>query len=169
MIRLHLKQSDSGLRNSIVKVFLPKDYRIMRNIYPVFLILSCLLSACQSYFGPDALKKTHPSYNQAIVSSLGQQMLLNLVRLKYRDQAYFLKVGSITASLTLGSSIGIGGKLDLGPGGNVISPSLGLSYADRPTISYSPLQGEDFLKSVLSSISLEPRKISWITDSSTSS
>jgi hypothetical protein len=32
---------------------------------------------------------------------------------------------------------------------------MGISYADKPTISYTPLQGEDFLKSVLSSIPLQ--------------
>ena len=57
-------------------------------ILPVF-----FLGACQSYFGPTTLNTTHPAYNQAIVNSLDQQMLLNLVRLKYRDQPYFLKVG----------------------------------------------------------------------------
>ena len=82
-------------------------------------------------------------------------MLLNLVRLKYRDPSYFLKVGSVTASLTFGSNIGVGTKLDVGSGVSSVSPSLGVSYTDRPTITYSPLQGEDFLKSIMSSISLE--------------
>ena len=119
------------------------------------LLLTNLLSGCQSYFGPSALEATHPSYNEAIVNSLSQQMLLNLVRLKYRDSSYFLKVGSVTASLTFGGNIGVGSNLDLRGGGAMASPSLGMSYTDRPTISYSPLQGEDFLKSILSSISLE--------------
>ncbi len=123
--------------------------------YWLLIILSLLLPACQSNFGPDALNNTHYAYNQSIVNTLNQQMLLNLVRLKYRDEAYFLKINSVTESLTFGSSIGIGSELDLGVGGNLIKPSLGITYSDRPTISYQPLQGEDFLKSVLSPISLE--------------
>ena len=122
---------------------------------PLLLLVAALLSGCQSYFGPTALNNTHPAYNQAIVSSLNQQMLLNLVRLKYRDHAYFLKVGSVTASMTFGGSVGMDTEINLGSGGNIIEPNLGFSYSDKPTISYTPLQGEDFLKNILSSISLE--------------
>ena len=70
--------------------------------YRLVLILSTLfMVACQSSFGPRALEETHPAYNNAIVDSLNQEMLLNLVRLRYRDTPYFLEVGSVTASLTL--------------------------------------------------------------------
>ncbi|WP_305906809.1 hypothetical protein Q9L42_019015 [Methylomarinum sp. Ch1-1] len=104
---------------------------------------------------PKRPQNTHPAYNQAIIQSLDQQMLLNLVRLKYRDRTHFLKVGSVTASLNFDGNIGIGSELDLAPGGNIIQPNLGVGYADKPTISFQPLQGEDFLKSVLSSISFD--------------
>ncbi len=123
----------------------------------ILIITICFLSlyGCQSVFGPGALKNTHPAYNQAIAQTLNEQMLFNLVRLKYRDQAYFLKINSVTAALTLNSSIGVGTTFDLAPGGNLIRPSLAFGYSDKPTISFQPLQGEDFLKSVMSSISLD--------------
>ena len=57
--------------------------------------------------------------------------------------------------MTFGGSIGMDTELDLSSGGNIIEPNFGISYADKPTISYTPLQGEDFLKSVLSSIPLQ--------------
>lgn len=120
-----------------------------------FIFLCFVLTGCQSSFGPMALKNTHPAYNQAIIQTLNEQMLLNLVRLKYRDQPYFLKVGSVTASLSFDSNVGIGSEINLASAGNMISPSLGFGYADTPTISFQPLQGEDFLKSVLSSISFD--------------
>lgn len=119
-------------------------------ILPVF-----FLGACQSYFGPETLNTTHPAYNQAIVNSLDQQMLLNLVRLKYRDQPYFLKVGSVTVSPILTGNLGVNSEVDWSPSGGLISPNVGISFQDRPTITYNPLEGEDFLKSILSSISLE--------------
>ena len=115
----------------------------------LFIAVALLMSGCQSTFGPSALKNTHIPYNQAIADTLKQQMLLNLVRLKYHDEPYYLKVGSVTSSLTFASNIGINSKIDIGSGGNVLSPQLGMSYADKPTISYQPLQGEDFFKSVL--------------------
>ena len=126
-----------------------KKYRFIA----LFLVFG--LSGCQSYFGPTALQNTHSSYNQAIAVTLDEQMLLNLVRMKYRDKPFFLKVGSVTASMTFGGTMGMNTELDLAPGDNIIKPHFGFSYADKPTISYTPLQGEDFLKSVLSSIPLQ--------------
>jgi hypothetical protein len=82
-------------------------------------------------------------------------MLLNLVRLKYRDEAYFLTIASITASLNFTGNVGINSSITSGSIGNSISPSLGISYSDIPTITYQPLYGENFLKSVLSPIPLE--------------
>jgi len=119
----------------------------------LFLIFA--LSGCQSKFGPGALKNTHAPYNQAVVQTLNEQMLLNLVRMKYRDKPFFLKVGSITASLTFAGSLGMETELAVGSGGSLLEPQFGISYADKPTISYTPLQGEDFLKSVLSSLPLQ--------------
>lgn len=127
----------------------------MHKFHPFFTLLVLSLSGCQSYFGPSALNNTHPAYNQAIITSLNEQMLLNLVRLKYRDQAYFLKVGSVTSSFTFGGNLGVDSEIDMGSTAGLIKPNVGVSYADKPTISYVPLQGEDFLKSILSSISLE--------------
>jgi hypothetical protein len=127
------------------------------NIYKIIYILlsAIILSGCSSYFGPNALKQTHPAYNNAITNSIDQEMLLNLVRLRYRDSTYFLQIASVTASLSLQSSASVNSSIDLGPDGNVISPGVGIAYADQPTISYTPLQGEAFLKSVLTPISLE--------------
>ncbi|MGY6274761.1 hypothetical protein [Methylomonas sp. MgM2] len=121
----------------------------------VIFVLTFSLYGCQSTFGPGALQSTHPAYNQAMTQSLNEEMLLNLVRLRYLDKPFFLKVGSVTAALTLSGSVGIDSSLDLSPGGNIVKPNLGLGYSDKPTISFQPLYGEDFLKSVLSSISFD--------------
>ena len=122
-------------------------------IVPV-LALAAVLSGCQSAFGPQALERTHPAYNEAIIASINEQMLQNLVRMRYRDVPFFLEIGSVTASLSLGANAGVGANVNFG-GGDSLSPSAGLSYADKPTISYTPLQGEDLLKSILSPLQLE--------------
>lgn len=127
----------------------------------VLLTCSSLLSGCQSWYGPSALTDTHPAYNQAMVNSLSHEMLLNLVRLKYRDRAYFLKINSITASMSLKSNLGI-------KGGEFVTPNAGVAFSQSPTISYAPLDGEDFLKSLLSPIPLDAVLImaqsGWNTD-----
>ena len=127
-------------------------YRHFR-IVPV-LALAALLSGCQSAFGPQALERTHPAYNEAIISSINEQMLLNLVRMRYRDVPFFLEIGSVTASLSLGANVGVNADVNLG-GGDTLSPSAGIAYADKPTISFTPLQGENLLKSILSPLQLE--------------
>ena len=87
--------------------------------------------------------------------TLSEQMLLNMVRLKYREKASFLEISSITVSPRIQTSAAFDTEIDIGPGGNIIKPGIGVEYSQSPTISYTPLRGEDFLKSVLSSISLE--------------
>ena len=122
-------------------------------IVPV-LALAAALSGCQSAFGPQALARTHPAYNEAIISSINEQMLRNLVRMRYRDVPFYLEIGSVTASLSLGANAGVNADVNLG-GGDSLSPSAGIAYADKPTISYTPLRGEDLLKSILSPLQLE--------------
>ncbi len=127
----------------------------MHKNWIVYLIVAFILSGCQSTFGPKALEKTHPAYNKSITETLSEQMLLNIVRLKYREKASFLEISSITVSPRIQTSAAFDTEIDIGPGGNIIRPGVGVEYSQSPTISYTPLRGEDFLKSVLSSISLE--------------
>ena len=100
------------------------------------------------------LERTHPAYNEAIITSINEQMLQNLVRMRYRDVPFFLEIGSVTASLSLGANAGLNADVNLGSG-DTLSPGLGVAYADKPTISYTPLRGEELLKSILSPLQLE--------------
>ena len=120
----------------------------------LILTLAVALSGCQSAFGPQALERTHPAYNEAIISSINEQMLQNLVRMRYRDVPFFLEISSVTASLSLGANAGLNSNVNLG-GSDTLSPGAGIAYSDKPTISYTPLQGEDLLKSILSPLQLE--------------
>jgi len=104
--------------------------------------------ACQ-VTGPRAIKTGRDNYNVAIAQTNDQQLLLNLVRLRYRDTPLFLEVSSITSSVVfeLGSSasgtVFPTASRGAGLGGNV-------GYTDKPTISYSPLQGARFVTQLLS-------------------
>ena len=136
---------------------LPADMITRHRFAYVLLIiaLAAALSGCQSAFGPQALERTHPAYNEAIISSINEQMLQNLVRMRYRDVTFFLEISSVTASMSLGASAGVDAGLNFG-GGDSVSPSAGLAYSDKPTISYTPLQGEDLLNSILRHLELDP-------------
>ncbi|MEM9400756.1 MAG: hypothetical protein AAF984_11160, partial [Verrucomicrobiota bacterium] len=58
---------------------------------------------------------------------------------------------------TLSGSAGLSSTVPLvEPGGtDVLSPNIGMGYSQTPTITYQPLQGEDFLKKILAPIPLE--------------
>ena len=120
------------------------------------LVAGSMLGGCHS-FGPDSLMGTHPLYNDAINQSINDQFLQNLVRLHYRDPTFFLDVVNVAATLKLNlyggldqSTIGLEGTAN-----NIMKFSAGGSYETQPVISYSPMQGEDFVKSLMVPISLQ--------------
>jgi len=124
---------------------------------PLFLLgVAALIHGCHS-FGPDELRGTYPLYNAAIVDSQNEQFIQNIVRLHYRDTAFFLDVVSVTASLKMDLNAGLDqSAFDLAQGGaDILQLSAGGAYTTSPTIAYAPLQGEGFVKSVLRPISIE--------------
>ncbi len=126
-------------------------------IMPTYPKITCLLltlllaSGCNS-IGPDHLRSTHPLYNAAIVDSLNEQFLSNLVRLHYRDPTFFLDVASVAATMRLRVNGTLAGQVDTD---TPLTLGADTSYETYPTISYAPLQGEDFVKSLLSPISID--------------
>jgi len=115
-------------------------------------IAACAAFAGCHQYGPGTVQGARLNYNEIINRTSNEQLLLNLVRLRYRETPFFLEVGSVTTSFQFNSSIGLNGTRD------VFFPSsgaLGAAYAERPTISYSPIQGSKFAKQLLSPISLD--------------
>ncbi|MGZ8184615.1 MAG: hypothetical protein ACXWT1_21955 [Methylobacter sp.] len=114
------------------------------------------MAGCHS-FGPDELRGTYPLYNAAIVDSQNEQFMQNIVRLHYRDPVFFLDVTSVTASLKMDLSAGLDqSAFDLSSGGaDILQLSGGGAYSTAPTIAYTPLQGESFVKSVLRPVSID--------------
>lgn len=94
------------------------------------------------------------SYNIAIQMTNSQQMLLNLVRLRYADIPMFLDVSSITTQSTVRSELAPVFSI---PGFSKDNPfKLGgdVSWQDQPTITYMPLEGEAFATRLLRPIDL---------------
>ncbi|MDR0351274.1 MAG: hypothetical protein LBH49_01340 [Puniceicoccales bacterium] len=133
---------------------------IIKNYFTVFLgSAATLLSGCHS-IGPNSIKEAQPRYNYALAETANEQMLLNLIRLKYRDTPYFLEVSGITESRTLKASIGLGktqwnvNAHHSGPTAVMAFPLLGTEENVSPTITYSPLHGEKFVKNLVTPIPL---------------
>src|SRR5215510_398574 len=119
----------------------------MRRAFSAMLVGVLLLGGC-GHMGPRALIATRPLYNQAIAQTNDQELLLNLVRIRYRDTTYFTSVERIAASLELNMSVvGTGGysRTSSTAAKDTIGRTVGLSGAvamnEKPTIFYAPLEG----------------------------
>ena len=112
--------------------------------------LLCLagLSACGSLGSLD-IAGGRERYRDAIRRTGEEQMLLNLVHLQYDDLPSFLQVTTVTSSLN--ASVNLGVTPTVGATNQATLP-LGGSLSENPTITYQPLQGEDFSKTLLSRI-----------------
>jgi hypothetical protein len=112
------------------------------------------ITAC-TQIGPGTLDRDRFDYNEAIAGSWKQQVLLNIVKLRYVDTPVFLDVASIVSGYTVENTLAASvlGTLGLqpAPGSSTVSPSIlgQTKYTDRPTITYTPLTGPDFVKSLM--------------------
>lgn len=119
-----------------------------------------MLSATGCAIGPKMLRSTRTGYNQAIQQTTNEQLLLNLVRLKYRDQPLFLEVSSVSAQFQFDHSASAAGTLNENVGGNSLNPNVlridgRIGFTERPTVTFTPLQGDLFATRMLEPIGLD--------------
>lgn len=123
----------------------------------IFLICFIALSAsaCSS-LGPGRILPDRFDYNDAIARSSNEQMLLNIVRLRYEDVPVFLAVNSVLTQYVYSANAGVQGTAALNDPvttlGSSVGGNAGIRYIERPTITYSPLSGDDFSKQLLTPI-----------------
>jgi hypothetical protein len=110
--------------------------------------LALAAEGCAS-LGPSTIVRDRIDYDQAITTSWKRAMLLNMVKLRYGDTPMFLDVASIINSYTIEGQVSGGATWPYGGG----SPSPNVAgfahYADKPTITYNPLLGERFTRSMM--------------------
>ncbi len=112
--------------------------------------LVVLISGC---LGPWGMRKTRPHYNEAAKLTSEQELLLNLVRMRYADMPYFLKLNSVNSQWSLNPEIGLTAEAD---GGKPRYFGTGnISLEDRPTISYAPRDGSLFARSLVTPLNIE--------------
>ena len=113
-----------------------------------------LLGACATRLGPRTIPAARFDYNERIARSQNDQLLLNLVRLRYRDTPVFLDVGNVIAQYTLDARVGVlpGINVD-GTDRSELGIDLGGRYSEQPTITYEPISGAEFTRRLLTPIS----------------
>src|SRR5215469_16458969 len=111
-------------------------------------LVASFLSGCSS-IGPISVARDRIEYVGAVADSWKHQTLLNIVRLRYGDSPVFLDVSSVISSYTFQAQFMINGEAITDTTGSFINPGASTPYTDRPTISYTPLAGDKFEKSLL--------------------
>jgi hypothetical protein len=110
-----------------------------------------LLAAGCGGIGPHTVPNDRFDYTEAISSSWKQQMLVNMVKLRYGDTPVFLDVVSVINQYAAETSVDLRGTW-VDPVASIgDSASIGGSarYSDKPTITYAPLTGERFARSLM--------------------
>lgn len=117
-----------------------------------------LLGGAGCTIGPSTMTRDRFDYTAAVAESWKSQMLLNLVKLRYSDTPVFLDVGQIVSGYTVQSSFTVAGNVfnTSGTVPGVPNSSIGLGaqgqFTDRPTITYAPLTGERFARSLMTPV-----------------
>jgi len=100
-----------------------------------------------------SVKTGRASYNMAVQQTNSEQLLLNIVRLRYRDPPYFLEVSSISTTFDFTASASGSASLPSSES-KIYDLGTGISLSEQPTVSYTPLQGEDFVTELMSPVDL---------------
>lgn len=123
--------------------------------------LSLLLfttSCCYYRTGPNSLQRDSLLYNYALHDTLSSQLLLNIVRLHYKESPTFLQVGIISSAYENGLSLGSGLEFKWAKpsaASALLAPRVGAEVKEKPTTTYQHLRGEEFVKEFLSPIPLK--------------
>ncbi len=113
-----------------------------------------VLSGCGG-IGPKTVVHDRFDYTGALGDSWKQQMLINTVKLRYGDTPVFLDVASVINQYSVESQVDL--RLTwvnpvVQAGTNAQSTGAAVRYVDRPTITYMPLSGEKFTRSLMKPI-----------------
>ncbi len=117
------------------------------------LLCASLLLGCSS-FGSKRLEHDQVDYARAIDRAQKRQTLANIVALRYADTPTFLPVTQVIAAYSFEGSVSgsisgiIGGDADAS--GTV---GAGAGYSNRPTFTFSPVNGEEFAQSYIRPLS----------------
>ena len=130
-----------------------KNNNITPTLFFVPLIFLISTSGCTN-LGPTTLKSERSNYNLAVQRTNDEELLLNLARLKYRDTPFFMEVSSVASQFTLSTSAKASATLQEGVKGIFgLGGSIGMT--EKPTVTYSPLQGDQFIQRILSPLPLK--------------
>jgi len=120
-----------------------------------FVVLLAVWAGASGCVGPKAVRYTRMRYNEVVRDTNDEQLLINIVRLRYADSPVFIDLPNITSQFEVagrGNYLGGYGNQTFG------RASLGygeLSVRDTPTLSYHPREGREIAKALLTPLSAD--------------
>jgi hypothetical protein len=137
-------------------------------------VLTPLVLSGGCSFGPRALPPDRIRYNEAVKTSGEEQLLLNIVRLRYTDTPSSLSVTSLADQYEFTRNLGLTPFFTSAAAGqafggyrSTVLPQVSLTGTTRPTLTYSPQDDQDFTRRLFTPISLESvatlSKTTWPT------
>lgn len=110
-----------------------------------------LLAGCANV-SPQRVNVDRLSYGQVVADSWKRQTLLNIVRLRYADAPVFLEVASIINSYSVGGKANANAEIPNRTDPSVFSVGAEGTWSNTPTVTYQPVLGDRFTKSMLQPI-----------------
>ena len=113
------------------------------------LFLALTLGGCIS---PIALHSAVLEYDRTVTQIENELLLLNIARVRNNDSIHFSGISSIIATFNFTVSSGISGFYVNSPGAltsSTVGANLTTSASESPTITITPIQGEEFTKRLL--------------------
>ena len=112
-------------------------------------LAAAMLGGCNA--AKQTLRADFTDFNAILQQNQTEQMLLNLVRMHYREAPLVLQAGSLTASYENTVSTGADATLQ-----ESSQSLLGLNgqytYSSKPTISYTPVEGKAYVEQLMAEI-----------------
>lgn len=104
-----------------------------------------LMSGCVSNV---ALDHAVIAYDTTTANSISKQLLLNIARARHNQPMHFTAISNIAAPYKFTINAGVSGAVT-GDRGSLLVPLFGSSAEENPTVSISPMQGDEFTQRLL--------------------
>ena len=126
----------------------------------VFMVSISLMISC-THLGARVMPPDRIGYNKSIVNSELQQLLLNIVRLRYGDTPQFLSLNNIVSQFSFQGGVSASFIRSMAPGllTTTVDVAPNMTYSESPTLTYTPMQGEEFVMRLLTPVEVQVIKM----------